>query len=92
MVAAHHATVVRTACQGHTITGQGPKFRQAVTYLGRVEQADKEVLHARPLRPCTQALIASVPALSPMGWAGRRAQQATRVGEDVPGALAIPAG
>jgi oligopeptide/dipeptide ABC transporter ATP-binding protein len=67
--------------------------RVAVMYLGRVvEQADKGALYARPLHPYTQALIASVPALSPVGRVERRAQRATRVGGDVPSAMAIPAG
>jgi oligopeptide/dipeptide ABC transporter ATP-binding protein len=66
--------------------------RVAVMYLGRVvEQADKRTLYARPMHPYTQALIASVPALTPVGRAERRAKRA-RVGGDVPSALAIPAG
>ena len=66
--------------------------RVAVMYLGRiVEQADKQSLYARPLHPYTQALIASVPALSPVGRAQRRARRA-RVGGDIPSAMAIPAG
>ena len=66
--------------------------RVAVMYLGRiVEQAGKRDLYARPLHPYTQALIASVPALSPVGRVARRAARA-RVGGDVPSAMAIPAG
>ncbi len=66
--------------------------RVAVMYLGRiVEQGDKRSLYARPLHPYTQALIASVPALSPAGRAERRARRA-RVGGDVPSAMAIPPG
>ncbi len=64
----------------------------AVMYLGRVvEQAPKAALYGRPMHPYTQALIASVPALSPVGRAERRLRRA-RVGGDVPSALAIPAG
>jgi oligopeptide/dipeptide ABC transporter ATP-binding protein len=64
----------------------------AVMYLGRiVERADKRALYARPMHPYTQALIASVPALSPVGRAARRASRA-RVGGDIPSAMAIPAG
>ena len=66
--------------------------RVAVMYLGRVvEQAEKRALYARPLHPYTQALIASVPALSPVGRAERRAKRA-RVGGDIPSAMAIPSG
>jgi len=66
--------------------------RVAVMYLGRVvEQAPKPELYARPMHPYTQALIASVPALTPAGRAERRAKRA-RMGGDVPSALAIPAG
>ena len=66
--------------------------RVAVMYLGRVvEQADKRALYARPMHPYTQALIASVPALTPVGRAERRARRA-RVGNDVPSAMAIPTG
>ena len=66
--------------------------RVAVMYLGRiVEQAPKHDLYARPLHPYTQALIASVPALTPVGRAARRAKRA-RVGGDIPSAMAIPAG
>jgi len=66
--------------------------RVAVMYLGRVvEEAGKRALCARPLHPYTQALIASVPALSPVGRAERRAKRA-RVGGDIPGAMAIPSG
>ena len=64
----------------------------AVMYLGRVvEQAEKRALYARPLHPYTQALIASVPALSPVGRAERRAKR-VRVGGDIPSAMAIPSG
>ncbi len=66
--------------------------RVAVMYLGRVvEQAEKRALYARPLHPYTQALIASVPALTPLGRAERRAKRA-RVGGDIPSAMAIPSG
>ncbi len=66
--------------------------RVAVMYLGRVvEQADKRTLYARPMHPYTQALIASVPALSPIGRAKRRAWR-SRVGGDIPSAMAIPSG
>ena len=66
--------------------------RVAVMYLGRVvEQAPKLELYARPMHPYTQALIASVPALTPVGRAERRAKRA-RMGGDVPSALAIPTG
>lgn len=66
--------------------------RVAVMYLGRVvEQADKRTLYSRPMHPYTQALIASVPALSPIGRAERRLRRA-RVGGDVPSAMAIPGG
>ena len=66
--------------------------RVGVMYLGRiVEQADKRALYARPMHPYTQALIASVPALSPVGRAERRAKRA-RVGSEIPSAIAIPAG
>jgi oligopeptide/dipeptide ABC transporter ATP-binding protein len=66
--------------------------RVAVMYLGRiVEQAEKRALYARPMHPYTQALIASVPALSPIGRAERRAARA-RVGGDIPSAMAIPPG
>jgi len=66
--------------------------RVAVMYLGRVvEQAEKRALYARPMHPYTQALIASVPALSPAGRAERRAKRA-RVGGDIPGAMAVPSG
>ena len=66
--------------------------RVAVMYLGRVvEQGEKRALYARPLHPYTQALIASVPALSPAGRAERRARRAG-VGADVPSALAVPPG
>ena len=66
--------------------------RVAVMYLGRVvEQADKRTLYARPLHPYTQALIASVPAQSPVGRAARRAGRA-RVAGDIPSAMAIPSG
>jgi oligopeptide/dipeptide ABC transporter ATP-binding protein len=64
----------------------------AVMYLGRVvEQANKLDLYARPLHPYTQALIASVPALTPLGRAERRAKRA-RVSGDVPSAMAVPPG
>jgi oligopeptide/dipeptide ABC transporter ATP-binding protein len=64
----------------------------AVMYLGRVvELAEKRALYARPMHPYTQALIASVPALSPVGRAERRARRA-RSGGDVPSAMAIPSG
>jgi oligopeptide/dipeptide ABC transporter ATP-binding protein len=66
--------------------------RVAVMYLGRVvEQADKATLYAAPMHPYTQALIASVPALSPVGRAERRAAR-IRVGGDIPSAMNIPAG
>ncbi len=66
--------------------------RVAVMYLGRVvEQAEKRALYARPMHPYTQALIASVPALSPAGRAERRAKRA-RVGGDIPSAMAVPSG
>jgi oligopeptide/dipeptide ABC transporter ATP-binding protein len=66
--------------------------RVAVMYLGRVvELAEKRALYARPMHPYTQALIASVPALSPVGRAARRAARA-RVGGDIPSAMAIPSG
>jgi oligopeptide/dipeptide ABC transporter ATP-binding protein len=66
--------------------------RVAVMYLGRVvEQADKRTLYARPMHPYTQALIASVPALSPIGRAERRARRSP-VGGDIPSAMAIPTG
>ncbi len=66
--------------------------RVAVMYLGRVmEQADKRTLYARPMHPYTQALIASVPALSPVGRAERRAKRA-RMDGDIPSAMAIPSG
>lgn len=66
--------------------------RVAVMYLGRVvETADKRTLYARPMHPYTQALIASVPALSPAGRAERRAKR-TRVGGDIPSAMNIPTG
>jgi oligopeptide/dipeptide ABC transporter ATP-binding protein len=66
--------------------------RVAVMYLGRVvEQGEKRTLYARPMHPYTQALIASVPALSPTGRAERRARR-SRVGGDIPSAMAIPAG
>ncbi len=64
----------------------------AVMYLGRVvEQADKRSLYAAPLHPYTQALIASVPALTPEGREGRRTKRA-RVGADIPSAIDLPAG
>ncbi len=64
----------------------------AVMYLGRVvEQADKRTLYARPMHPYTQALIASVPALTPVGRTERRARR-TQVGGDIPSALNIPSG
>ena len=66
--------------------------RVAVMYLGRiVEQADKHALYAAPLHPYTQALIASVPALTPAGREQRRARRA-RVGNDIPSAMALPSG
>ncbi len=66
--------------------------RVAVMYLGRVvEQADKRTLYARPMHPYTQALIAAVPALTPVGRAERRAKR-IRVGGDIPSAMAIPSG
>ncbi len=66
--------------------------RVAVMYLGRVvEQADKRSLYDTPLHPYTQALIAAVPALSPVGRAERRARR-TRITGDIPSAMAIPPG
>jgi oligopeptide/dipeptide ABC transporter ATP-binding protein len=66
--------------------------RVAVMYLGRVvEQADKQTLYSSPMHPYTQALIASVPALTPVGRAERREKRA-RVGGDIPSAMAIPSG
>ena len=66
--------------------------RVAVMYLGRiVEQAEKATLYAHPMHPYTQALINSVPALSPIGRSERRAKR-TRVGGDIPSAMAIPTG
>jgi oligopeptide/dipeptide ABC transporter ATP-binding protein len=66
--------------------------RVAVMYLGRVvEQGDKHSLYRAPLHPYTQALIAAVPALSPVGRAERRARR-TRVTGDIPTAMAIPSG
>jgi oligopeptide/dipeptide ABC transporter ATP-binding protein len=66
--------------------------RVAVMYLGRVvEQADKRSLYGQPMHPYTRALIGSVPALSPVGRAERRARRA-RVGGDIPSAMAVPAG
>ncbi len=66
--------------------------RIAVMYLGRiVEQAEKRTLYAGPLHPYTQALIASVPALSPVGRRERRAKRIRSPG-DVPSAMAIPGG
>jgi oligopeptide/dipeptide ABC transporter ATP-binding protein len=66
--------------------------RVAVMYLGRVvEQGDKRSVYERPLHPYTQALIAAVPALSPIGRAERRARR-TRVIGDIPSAMAIPPG
>jgi oligopeptide/dipeptide ABC transporter ATP-binding protein len=64
----------------------------AVMYLGRiVEQTDKRSLYAAPLHPYTQALIASVPALSPAGREERRARRA-RVRDEIPSAMNIPTG
>jgi oligopeptide/dipeptide ABC transporter ATP-binding protein len=61
--------------------------RVAVMYLGRVvEVADKRAIYAAALHPYTQALIAAAPAARP----GR--VRPTRVGGDVPSALAMPAG
>ena len=66
--------------------------RVAVMYLGRVvEQAEKRALYAAPLHPYTQALIASVPALTPAGREERRARRA-RVGGEIPSAMALPSG
>ena len=66
--------------------------RVAVMYLGRiVEQGGKQALYGRPLHPYTQALLASVPALTPVGRAARRARRAG-VGADVPSALDVPPG
>ena len=66
--------------------------RVAVMYLGRVvEQADKRTLYTSPMHPYTKALIASVPALSPIGRAERRALRSP-VGGDIPSAVAIPPG
>ena len=66
--------------------------RVAVMYLGRVvEQGDRRSLYGRPLHPYTQALIAAVPALSPIGRAERRARR-SRVSGDIPSAMAIPSG
>ncbi|MBV8915235.1 MAG: ABC transporter ATP-binding protein [Acetobacteraceae bacterium] len=66
--------------------------RVAVMYLGRVvEQADRRSLYASPLHPYTQALIASVPALTPEGREARRAGRA-RVSADIPSALSVPPG
>jgi oligopeptide transport system ATP-binding protein len=66
--------------------------RVAVMYLGRVvEQAEKRALYGRPMHPYSQALIASVPALTPIGRAERRARRA-RVGGDIPSAMALPTG
>ena len=66
--------------------------RVAVMYLGRVvEQADKRTLYAAPLHPYTQALIASVPALTPEGRENRRARRA-RVTGDIPSAMNMPSG
>ena len=66
--------------------------RVAVMYLGRVvEQADKRSLYGAPLHPYTQALIAAVPALSPISRADRRARR-TRISGDIPSAMAIPPG
>ena len=66
--------------------------RVAVMYLGCiVEQGGKRALYARPMHPYTQALIASVPALTPVRRAERRAKRAG-VGADVPSAMAVPAG
>jgi oligopeptide/dipeptide ABC transporter ATP-binding protein len=66
--------------------------RVAVMYLGRVvEQADRRSLYGRPMHPYTQALIASVPALTPEGRAERRVRRA-RVGGDIPSAMDIPSG
>ena len=66
--------------------------RVAVMYLGRVvEQGGKRSLYERPLHPYTQALIAAVPALSPVGRAERRMRR-TRVTGDIPSAMAIPTG
>ncbi len=66
--------------------------RVAVMYLGRVvEQAEKRALYAAPMHPYTQALIASAPALSPVGRAERRSRRA-RVGVDIPSATAVPPG
>jgi oligopeptide/dipeptide ABC transporter ATP-binding protein len=64
----------------------------AVMYLGRVvEQANKRRLYAAPLHPYTQALIASVPALTPVGREARRAGRA-RVTGDIPSAMNVPSG
>jgi oligopeptide/dipeptide ABC transporter ATP-binding protein len=61
-------------------------------YLGRiVEQTDKRSLYAAPLHPYTQALIASVPALTPEGREVRRARRA-RVRDEIPSAMDIPSG
>ncbi len=66
--------------------------RVAVMYLGRVvEQAEKRTLYARPMHPYTQALIASVPALTPAGREARRAKRAAVKG-DIPSAMAVPSG
>ena len=66
--------------------------RVAVMYLGRVvEIAEKRALYAKPLHPYTQALIASVPALSPEGRAARRAARGGVRG-DIPSAMAVPSG
>ena len=66
--------------------------RVAVMYLGRVvEQADKRTLYATPMHPYTQALIASVPALTPRGREARRALRA-QVKGDIPSAMEVPSG
>jgi len=67
--------------------------RVAVMYLGRLcEAGPADAVYRRPRHPYTQALLASIPSVSPAGREGREGRGARTIRGDLPSPVHPPSG